>query len=390
MEGHDVDAWVKEPRFRRASMGIINRTRDWRPSLRRADLVVTDMVGSGKLAAEFRDSETPFIGANEYVDRVELDRALGMEMFQRAGVAIPETLSFASPRQVRLPTPWNLGWVIKPCGNVSTAKTMMVSEAANWEHCLGKCPEGPLIVQRIVKGIEVSTEGWFNGKQFLRPFNHTFEEKRFMPGNLGVTTGCMGNVVCATDSNRLTRATVEKLGSFLRMVGYRGPFDVNCIVTKDAALALEATGRMGYDAVEALAELLDEPFGSFLFGVAKGSATPMALGGDYAIAVRLSVPPWPIQKPDETGPAEPILGLTPENLEHVFLTDVFKKDGKYWTANGDGVLLKATSRSPRISSAQQKVYATLEQINVSGKQYRNDIGGRVASELQQLEEWGWL
>ncbi len=391
LEGHHVDVWIKVERYRRGLVGIVSHVGDWRPSLRNCDLVICDMVGVGGLGDALKQSGKPVIGANEYVDRVELDRALGMEMFQRAGIDIPETLSFRDKAEIELPEPWGSGWVIKPSGNKSTCQTMVVKEQELWEHCVSKIPEGcPLIVQRIIDGVEVSTEGWFNGRDWVRPFNHTFEEKRFLNGNLGVNTGCMGNVVLAAEGNRLTKATVERVGPFLKMVGYRGPFDINCIVTEQAAFGLEATGRIGYDAIEALAELLDEPLGDLLFEVAAGTKRTMALDEDRAIAVRLSIPPWPVRNPDQSAYGEPVLGIEPEILPHIFLCDVYKDGERYLTAGGDGVLLKATARSPNLSLARKRVYRLLDGIQVSSKQYRTDIGERVVDDLDRLRSWGWL
>jgi phosphoribosylamine-glycine ligase len=211
---------------------------------------------------------------------IELNRAKGMEMFERAGVTIPDTYEFDTPKAAAALTKhngWGDGWVVKPNGNISTAKTMTCRDERLWDRTLGKLsPECSGIVQRLVSGIEVSTEGWFNGTDFVTPFNHTFEDKRFLTGNLGVNTGCMGNIVLRADSDRLTAATVERVAPFLRMIGYRGPFDINCIVNESGAYALEATSRMGYDAVEALIEGLEEEAGTFLFDVASGTKKTMA------------------------------------------------------------------------------------------------------------------
>ena len=387
-EGNDVKLFVKDPRYGRSLRGIVPRVSDWRKHVGSSDLVVTDMVGMGKLSREFRG--VPYIGANDYVDRVELDRQVGMEMFRRAGVRVPETLAFPSPRAVALPPPWGLGWVIKPCGNKDTCKTFVVKAEELWAHALAKAPQCPLIVQRIVEGVEVSTEGWFNGRSFATPYNHTFEEKRFLAGGLGPQTGCMGNVVIPTQGNRLTAATVEKVAPFLKMVGYRGPFDINCIVNEGGAYALEATGRMGYDAIEALAEGLEEPLGDLLFETAVGSLRTMPIAEGYSVAVRASVPPWPFRKPDHTEGGEPILGINDQTLPHLFLTDVYREGDGYFCAAGDNIIFKATARSVDLRLAQRKVYRLLEKIVTDGLQYRNDIGDRVPKEIDKLRSWGWL
>lgn len=404
LEGHDVDVWIAESRFALAGKGIVNRVPSWPGPARQADLIIVDCVGLGKWEKQLRALDKPIIGLSATLDKIELDRALGMKVFETAGLTIPETYSFdstAEAQKIKDNIEWQTGLVIKPSGNLSTSKTMVVKDETGWDRCLSQLsPDCNGILQRIVAGIEVSTEGWFNGRRFLTPFNHTFEEKRFLAGGLGVNTGCMGNIVISAGAgNRLTAATVARLDSLLTHCDYRGPFDVNCIVTAEAAYALEATSRMGYDAVEALIEGLDEPIGDLLYDIARGGRSDMRLGDDTMIAVRLSIPPWPVQKPQSNSAGEPVTGIDESTLPHLFLTDLYKKDDDYFTAGGDGVLLKATAvgRARKNGTimdytyeARRRVYRTLENISVSGKQYRVDIGERANKEIAQLKEWGWL
>ena len=409
LEGNDVDVWVEEERFKEAGKGLVNRVRSWEPAAHLADMIFLDGVGlAAKMEKQLLALDKPLLGCSARLDAIELDRALGMDLFTTAGIAIPETRNWtgtAEADKIVKEEPWQEGWVIKPSGNQSTAKTMIVKDQTLWDRCLSRIsPDSRGILQRVLTGIEVSTEGWFNGKEFLTPFNHTFEEKRFLAGGLGVNTGCMGNVVVSGGSgDQLTRSTVERLSGFLRQLDYRGPFDINCIVTPEGAYALEATSRMGYDAVEALAEGLEQPLGDLLWGVATGTATEMPLAEDQTlIAVRLSIPPWPVRKPNASDHGEPITGIDDDTLPHLFLTDVYKSSEGYFTAAGDGVLLKATAKGgPRhladdsrttdyTYECRRRVYRTLDRINVSGKQYRTDIGERVNKEIAQLKEWGWL
>jgi phosphoribosylamine-glycine ligase len=331
-----------------------------------------------------------------------------MEMFRRAGVTIPRTERFEGTKSIpALCQPWGPGWVVKPDGNVSTAKTMVIKDRDQLDRCIGTLPPASTgIVQEIVEGIEVSTEGWFNGNRFVQ-FNHTWEDKRFLAGDLGQNTGCMGNIVLACGEDRLVRSTVAKMAPFLRLLDYRGPFDINCIVNDRAAYALEATSRMGYDAVEALIEGLDEPATLFLSDIAGGVNREPVVTDRTMVAVRLSIPPWPMRKPDSD--AEPLLvtGIDRDTLPHLFLTDIYVEDGVYYTAGGDGVLLKATAvgridqrdrptkggaayKTDYTHEARRRVYRLLDSIDVPNKQYRIDIGSRVNDDAAKLREWGWL
>ena len=398
MQDNHVWFWTVEPRFRRAGTGIIERVPNWRSVIGRADVVIADMVGFGALEETFKALGKPCISISQVLEQAELQRGLGMQLFHIAGIAIPETYQCQGIEEAKAKIkelPFEPGWVLKPDGNKATSKTLMIKDKEEMEWGLAQVGSGSLIIQRLVDGIEVSTEGWFNGRDWVRPFNHTFEEKKFLVDNLGPATGCMGNVVLRANSNRLTRATIEKLKPFLSTIGYRGPVDVNCIVGPTRACALEITARMGYDAVEALLEGLREPIIDLFFEVAAGTKKEMAVTDQTMMAVRLSIPPWPMGKPKEKDYGEPVLGLDEPVLKHVAATDLYCEKGKYFTAGGDGVLLKATAcGSPQGSDltteASRRVYRTLSNIRVNGKQYRTDVGARVNKEWKQLKEWGWV
>jgi len=394
-EGHIVDCWIKEAQFEKAGKGIVNRIDSWRPAIPKADLILVDMVGFGlqveRVATQFGK---PYIGCDPLMDVAELDRQKGMELFLKAGIKIPETFSFQGPAEaLSLLKMWKEpGFVIKPCGNISTAETTVCRDRETFQFCLEQLEATQeLIVQRIVEGIEISTEGWWNGRGWIQPFNHTFEEKRFLEGGLGPNTGCMGNIVIAAKRpNKLIQESVIRLETFLKKTKYKGPVDVNCIVTEKEAYGLEITARFGYDAIEALMEGLNEPVANLLFDTATGTKKAMDVTMDFMAAVRLSVPPWPHAKPVQDVKGKPILGLNEQNMKHIYLTDAYKEGKDYFWAAGDGVVLKATARGVSVREATRRVYRTLSNVNVLDKQYRLDIGARVENDLGQLKTWGWL
>jgi phosphoribosylamine--glycine ligase len=405
LEGHDVSFWSASDRFDKALAGIVDRPSDWRTAAKSSDFIILSCVGLGRLESELARFNAPVLGCSPVLDRIELDRGAGMRLFQTAGIDIPETHEWQTPKEadkITKGSEWQKGWVLKPNGNKGAEQTTIVNDPTQWGRALSAIsPESGGILQRVVSGIEVSTEGWFNGRRYVLPMNHTFEEKRFLAGGLGPNTGCSGNVVInAGKGDKLTKRTVEPLAGFLKHIDYRGPFDVNCIVDKDKAYALEATSRMGYDAVEAFIEGLEEPAGQFLYNIATGVERDMKLTEQTMIAVRMTIPPYPFRNPDRTGDGEPISGITDEALAHLFLSDVQRDGDGYRTASSDGILLKATAiGSVREGSerstdytyeARRRVYRLLDKITVPSKQYRIDIGERVNKDIAQLREWGWL
>jgi phosphoribosylamine--glycine ligase len=400
-EGHQVAVWIKSREYDQSGLGIVLRPQSWREKLAWSDFVICDMVGFGHLEEVFRRMGKPYIACSSFMDQMELDRAKGMQIFQKVGIKTPETFSFSNVEEARKTISemeFGLGWVLKPDGNIGTSKTLVIKDESELDWAFGTNKAGTsMIVQRIVDGVEVSTEGWFNGRDFLRPFNHTFEEKRFMEGNLGPNTGCMGNVIIARDSNKLTRATVERLKPFLLKIGYRGPVDVNCIVNADGAFALEATARFGYDAIEGLIEGLKESPLDLFFETAMGTKKEMDITEDSMIAVRLTVPPYPAEDVEQIDWGDPITGINVDNIKHLFLCNVYAdhEDNKFKVAKADGVVLKATAHGGKkgtdyTSFARDRVYRTLGNIKCSNNQYRLDIGKRVNGDMAKLIGWGWV
>lgn len=399
LEGHDVAVWIKSPEYHRSGVGIVERPKSWREKLRWADLIVCDMVGMGHYEQVLKANGKPYLCCSPMMDKMELDRAAGMELFKKVGIKTPETWAFSSPDEARKhieKEPWNDGFAVKADGNIGcdSSKVVKEQEALPWVFDQYKTAAN-LVVQRVVKGIEVSTEGWFNGQEWISPFNHTFEEKRLFEGNLGPNTGCMGNVVLTRPSNRLTQATVERLSPFLQRIGWKGPVDVNCIVNESGAYALEATARFGYDAIEALLEGLRGNAADFFFEVAKGRLGEMDITSESMICVRLTVPPYPIEDVKQKEWGEPILGINDQNIRHLFLCNVFIEDNLFKVADADGLVLKATARGAKkdndyVRTARDRAYRTLENIRLGGKQYRLDVGKRVNEDMKQLAAWGWV
>ena len=242
VEGHTVDVWIQDADLLWAGRGLVGRPISWRPLVRKADLIMADMVGFGKHEKTLRGMGKVLFSISLVGDTVELDRKRGIKLLERSGIKVPESVPFPTPKAARdILSIWREpGFVVKPSGNIATGKTYIVRDKETYGYILNTySPRQELVVQHIIEGIEISTEGWWNGRNWVEPFNHTFEEKRFLPDRLGSNTGCMGNVVIAAKSrNKLIKDTVLKLEPFLKKSSYKGPIDINCIVNKTGASSI--------------------------------------------------------------------------------------------------------------------------------------------------------
>jgi len=394
LEGNQVKMFIEDTRYADAGKGLVERVAAWRPHVLKSDLVMCDMVGFGRYEETLEKFGKPVLMCNKFADMAELDRGKGMELFDKFGIETPETFIFNTPKEaLDLLAVWeDPGFVIKPFGNIDTGKTYVIENQRDYEWALSTYKDNQkLLVQRTVEGIEISTEGWYNGREWIKPFNHTFEEKRFMSGGVGRNTGCMGNVVIpASSDSKLVQETIMLIEPWLKKINYRGCVDINTIVNATNAYALEFTIRIGYDAIEALAEGLMEPLGDFLFEVALGIKKSMELKPGVFMAVRVSVPPWPMNEPGKDDAGRPIHGINEQALKHLFLTDVKMENGEYVYAAGDGVVFKVTAQGSNVKEASNRINRSLEKVTVHDMQYRDDIGSRVKGDISQLKAWGWL
>lgn len=398
-EGHAVDLWIEHPDQRDMLKGFVNRVDAWRPHVSKADLIICDMVGMSKHLELFQRLGKPTLCCNEMADALELNRRLGMQIFQKLGINIPTTQYFKTSKEAAS-LKWKCpsGYVVKASGNLDCSKTYVCDNEEIYQWALTTMQKGKdFVVQEVVSSadtIEVSTEGWFNGTGWISPFNHTWEEKRHMPGAIGKMTGCMGNVVLATDKpSRLAQETVIKLAPLLAKSGYRGPMDVNCIVAKDKLYALEFTARFGFDAFEALMTGLNEPVGGFLFDVALGVKKEMDIRRDFLIAISVIRDPYPFVEPKEVKEPDkgmPITGITALDSKFIYLCDVMKDANQIKYAAGSGIVYKATAFGRSVDEAQHRAYRICKNVKSIDLAYRNDIGKRVPNDLKRLREWGWL
>ena len=249
----------------------------------------------------------------------------------------------------------------------------------------------------MVEGEEISTEGWFDGNYF-HLLNHTLEEKKFMSGGFGPNTGCSGNLVWAVGSpDRLCDQGLMRLAPFLRRRGYRGPIDLNTIVTENHAYGLEFTPRLGYDASPALFSMLDGDLGEFLKKIADPprngyidhSPVPKLRAG-WAASARLTVPPYP-EEHAEFPQDLVIKGVDPDwAWLNCYLWDARIYDDELATVGTNGIVACPIASAHSAQGAWNGVEKLANKIKFPNLQRRNDLADSTLYRLKRLDEMGWL
>jgi phosphoribosylamine--glycine ligase len=398
-EGHTVDMWTSKPVGKAVARGIVPQVSSWRKSLDDVDVFVFDMVGNGDIADKLKKMGKKVFGGSLFADRIELDRSFGLEFMKRCRINVPETRTFDFKRSQDaiqfLRKREGSGYTIKPHNNAAATDTYVGYSADETirmiEHFKSMGSTGEFDLQKTIEGVEVSVEGWFDGTDFMENANMTFEDKRFLAGDCGPNTGCMGSVVYEC-GGMLVSETLKKTASTLKHVDYRGPIDLNLIVTNEEEIfGLEWTPRLGYNAIIALTAILNEDLGHLISDIASGQAHNRAqnLSG-WGAAVRVSVPPYPNEVTEATTPRGlPILEIDHSNPQ-VFPVDV-EITGQDWRVHGlDGVALEinGVGNSPR--EAVEECYEVIQNIVLPNAQYRNDVGRRASKDSRILRQMGLI
>lgn len=362
--------------------------------IQKDDTVIFDMVGAGDTAEVLKKKNYHVIGGGSLNDKIELDRNYGNDFMKDHGIAVPPTYEIHSFEELRDFLYKNEGkrFVFKPDGNLETDLTIVPS---SWEGLVRSIPyieekvpkDTEFQLQEFVDGVEMSTEAWFNGTKFLQPINSTMEEKKFMEGDLGPNTGCMGNVVWAWDhetSEFLYNYIFQPLEEELMEAGYVGPLDINGIWNEEGIHGLEWTARFGYDAIQALTSILTMPLGDFLQNIR--TLNEMPLSDEYGMAIRVSIPPYPSEGDVPKVPIVFPQDFSDEERDMIYLSDVYNSPNTGLSCAGtDGYILSIVSHGYNIPRIQRRIYRTAQRVEIPNKQYRSDIGDRVSGEKAKIQ-----
>jgi phosphoribosylamine--glycine ligase len=250
--------------------------------------------------------------------------------------------------------------------------------------------QGPVeyVLQEYVEGVCISTEGWFNGNEWMTPFNHTIEKKALMNGNLGPSCGCVGNAVWAWHYgyNHIIEDGIKKMGPVLREFGYAGPIDLNTAVNEEGVWALEFTPRFGYDALPAFLELYQGDVGELLAALARGDhPREMSMKRGFGSALRISVPPYPSEEFRHLG-GIPIRGWSKSDRDHLYFYEVqLDDDNHFVTAPSYGTVAAIQGYGDTVKEAFEEPMRLARAAKIPDKQYRTDLADVLDTDHARFE-----
>jgi phosphoribosylamine--glycine ligase len=373
------------------------------------ETVVADGVSFGHVLESFRDAGTRIFGGGVFADKLETDRLLSEEVFRNAGIKTPDSHranDWDDAEKVAKKFA-KLGGkvVLKPEGGLSGVVPSLVVDGEeevkdaidHFHHSAGNS-EINITIQEYIKGVAVSTEGWFNGENWIPGmFNHTIEKKKFLNCDLGPSTGCTGNLVwAADDDDDIVTETLTKLTVTMRKHNYVGPIDVNCVVNEEGIYALEFTPRFGYDAFPTLLTCLcDFDFGAFIDDVARGDEPKVKLSPGYGAGIRIGIPPWPSDT--EHGiPGIALRGFKEEDKKWFYPYEMQLVDGELRSSRGYGLLGVVNGHGGTPGEAFARAYEICSRLHAVDLQYRTDLYCACMKDFRDLRSifdgytGGWL
>jgi phosphoribosylamine---glycine ligase len=407
-EGHSFDWLVIDEAEKRVLnnclKGIIPPPLEDIPDFADYDLAIFDSTGHGELADEAAQV-TPTIGDSSLASRMEDDRLFGIQVMEGSGVEVPKYAVFNTPDEARAFLEDKPGrYVYKPfeppeeTEHQESDVTYVSESCEDMMRCLDalfvRALEQPFILQEFVEGIECSANGYFDGENF-HFITYCLEEKKLMSGGYGPNTGCAGNLIFMPERKRLLEAGLLKLVPFLRASGFRGPLDLNSIVTEHHVYGLEFTSRFGYDSTSTEFGMINGPLGQFLFDIAIGPVERdpvLDIRHNYGAAARYSIPPYPTEIPGKHPKGLPIKGIALEDAwKDWFLYDCqLEPDGEHFSTAGiTGFVCCAISRGHTPEAAWAGVERLGEKLSVPNLQCRDDLKEATIKRMKQVCEWGW-
>ena len=399
-EGHSVKFHIADKSSREIGYGFLKKVTNWQQHIDWADVIVFDYTGFGKECDDLRAAGKLVLGGSQYTDLLELDRNFGQAELKKHKVkTLPfeEFINFQDAIKYieQKPGPY----VIKPCGVIQDSKQLLfvgsddegldvIRVLKAYEKSWGN-KFGNFQLQRKVRGVEVSVSSYFNGTQFLKPINVTFEHKKLFPNELGVSTGEMGTSMFWSKESPIFDETLKKFENTLAKNNFRGHIDINCIVNGNGIYPLEFTSRFGYPQIYIQRDGINEPIGEMLYKIANGEDFVINTKKGFQIGAYIVVPPFPFKdkKSFDLFSKDSVVIFKKELKEGVHPIDIKKVNNEWLITGNSGIALLVTGTGVTMKEAQKTMQNRIGNIMVNNSYYRTDIGNRWTEDSDKL--WAW-
>jgi len=339
---------------------------------------------------------------------LEIKRGLGMEVLQKHGIEVPPYKVFKTLKDAEKHVWKTEGrFVFKTLGDnedkslsyCSKHAADMIAKIRKWRED-GLNPKGEVMLQEFIEGEEFAVSRWMGKNGWVGLPNENWEEKKFMSGNYGPTTGEMGTVMGYVKQSKLFDDTLAKLEHPLLELGHLGDVDINFIIPEDGKpRALEFTCRFGYPAMSIMMMAHKGDPAQWMLDAFEGKDT-LECSEEVTVGVVAAIPPFPNKNMElEKVAGKPIYGVTPRVRKYFQPTDVqiltlpdmqgeTVVERPIWATAGCLIGIM-TGTGKTISQARERAFKTLDEIHIPEMEVRDDVGERVQESLKKLQKMGF-
>ncbi len=320
------------------------------------------------LGDELRDAGVAAFGPSAEAARIEGSKSFAKDVLRAAGVPTAEEL--AAPRAP---------CVVKADGLAAGKGVFVCETEAELAEALPRAEAlgGSVVVEELLEGREVSLFALCDGERALT-LAPAQDFKRLLDDDRGPNTGGMGSYspVPWLEAGEAEALTERVHLPVLRELAARGsPFHgllyAGLMLTEEGPRVLEFNCRFGDPETQAILPRLEGDLLGALAAVAEGSlaGVELAAGSESAVTVVLAAAGYP----DAPESGAPIVGLDEAEAAGglVFHAGTAVRSGEL-VATG-GRVLAVTALGESVGEARERAYRAVEQIELPGVQYRQDI-----------------
>lgn len=413
-EGCNVRLFIEDESRKDCFENMVEKTDDWKKELDwvgKDGLIVFDDVGYGKEQDDLRKEGYLVVGGSEGGDKLERDRSFSQEIFGILQMDVVSSTDFHDYDSAIKFVKHNTGpWVIKQDSHLSSLAYVGQLESGkdtievleSYKKFIKRGKLKCISIQKKVDGVEMAVGRFFNGKSWVGPMLVNFEHKPLFNENIGPLTGEMGTLAWYDESpsNKLFARTLGRIEGFLRQSNFKGYIDINCIVTSDRAVPLEATARFGCPTCQLQSELHISSWHSILEALAKGEEYKVEYKRKIGIVVSVAIPPFPYKSitNDDYLKGVDILfrgQLTKKELNQLHFEEVsLCRSGKrdhFCISGSNGYILYVTGCGESAKEARKDAYSLIDKLVIPKMFYRTDIGLKfIDKDQEKLKKWGWI
>lgn len=409
--GHQVRLWLDKENNPTTGEGFkgIERVSNWLTSSKWADLIIpTGNHNFMEKLDSLKKAGMRVFGPSKASADLEVKRALGMKLFEKSGIKVPEYQQFNSLAEAEAHVRrTGERYVFKTLGDeddkslsyVGKTPADMIARLQRWQK-LKMNPKGPVMLQQFVEGIELGVSSWMGTEGFIGKPNENFEFKKLLSGNCGPNCGEAGTVMKYVDKSNIADQVLYPLEDALLKLGHLGDIDVNCIVDKKGqAWPLEFTCRLGWPAANIMwASHKGDPI-QWMLDACEGKDT-LEVSPKVACGIVVAQPDYPYSKKTQAETdGVPIYGVKSENQKYISPQAVKivsqpnmegdkVTDKPTWTTTGDYVCV-VTALGKTVKQACETAYKTVKELHIPDMIYRDDVGEKLEKELPDLHKNGY-